>query len=401
MRLLLLHSLYNHSYSYYLDWRDAFLAAEAEVTEVDLATPGRAVEARRLVREHDAVVVLHSLLADDLVYLDPLVPWLRDRGAARLCVFVGNEYNSPRSHLGMADRIGLLERLRPDLVASQLLPETAAWLYAEVPEARVESIPHALNPARFQALTPHAERRFDLGGRSARYTPLLGDSDRYRVYERFNRGDLPVVVDLPLGERLSGEEWPRYLDQCRGTIATEAGSRFVERDDRTVNRIVDWLSLRNPSLALFGLEKRVPPGWLQRRAATVCRGITAQLVARGHRGPDPVYERADAEEIRSRFFPEPDPLTQANGKCISSRHFDALGTRTCQILLRGRYNDLLKPDVHYLALEPDFSNLDEVLARFQDPQERERIADQGLAHALESHTHAHRVKRVLDLLSAC
>jgi hypothetical protein len=37
----------------------------------------------------------------------------------------------------------------------------------------------------------------------------------------------------------------------------------------------------------------------------------------------------------------------------------------------------MTPDVHYLALEKDFSNFDDVMARFRDPVERKRITDRA------------------------
>ena len=81
---------------------------------------------------------------------------------------------------------------------------------------------------------------------------------------------------------------------------------------------------------------------------------------------------------------------------MSSRHFDAIGTETCQILFPGRYNDLLVADEHYLRLETDFSNIDDVLGRFRDESYRVQMARQTREWALEHHTHRHRVRALLD-----
>jgi phytoene dehydrogenase-like protein len=53
---------------------------------------------------------------------------------------------------------------------------------------------------------------------------------------------------------------------------------------------------------------------------------------------------------------------------VSPRHFEAIMTKTCQILIEGRYNRVLEPEKHYIALKRDFSNLDEVLERLGDEQ---------------------------------
>src|SRR3546814_18773585 len=71
-----------------------------------------------------------------------------------------------------------------------------------------------------------------------------------------------------------------------------------------------------------------------------------------------------------------------HGKCISSRHFDAIGTATCQILLEGRYNDILTPDVHYIRFASDFSNISEVMGTFRDERRRLEITEAARAHEI-------------------
>ncbi len=67
-------------------------------------------------------------------------------------------------------------------------------------------------------------------------------------------------------------------------------------------------------------------------------------------------EALDFGEIYDRFFRDR-PRASVYAKAISSCHFDAIGTHTCQILLDGRYNDILQPGEHYLSLAQDFGNL--------------------------------------------
>jgi hypothetical protein len=76
-----------------------------------------------------------------------------------------------------------------------------------------------------------------------------------------------------------------------------------------------------------------------------------------------INEQLDSKDIFERFFADR-PRPQFYSKCISSRHFDAARTKTCQIMFRGRFNDIFRANEHYLALEPDFSNIDELLATF-------------------------------------
>lgn len=402
IRTLVLHARHTDVYSYYEDWLEAFLAAgELQAEAIDLCAPGAAAGAWR-TDEHDLVVLLHSTTADSLRWLMPWEAALAGRRRARVVVFVGNEYNAPRSHLGMTERLALLTRLRPDLIASQLLRETAARLYADVPGAQVASIPHALNPRRFRPGPPGDRRPIDLGVRSARYSPLLGDQDRIDIVRGFTERPLPIPLRLDLGlggGRLGPDAWAAFLASCKGTVATEAGTSYLEKDDRTVNRIVDHLARRQPAILLHGLEKRFRHPWVRRRMTTVSQGLTALLLRRGWApSADAIYERADPAELRERFFRHhPAPL---DGKCISSRHFEAIGTKTCQIMFRGRFNDILEADRHYLSLDRDWKNLGDVLARFTDPTERDTIVDAAHELVMDAHTHQHRVRDVIRRVGA-
>jgi hypothetical protein len=105
------------------------------------------------------------------------------------------------------------------------------------------------------------------------------------------------------------------------------------------------------------------------------------------------------QEVLDRFFSRAE-RAPVYGKCISSRHFDAIGTGTVQMLLAGRYNDILQPGQHFLELAPDFSNAEEVRRRFSDVAERRRIATTAREHALSSHTYAHRIAALASHVGA-
>jgi hypothetical protein len=84
-------------------------------------------------------------------------------------------------------------------------------------------------------------------------------------------------------------------------------------------------------------------------------------------------EHPDApfEAVEAACFPGRDG--ELDLFALSPRHLEACAARTGQILVRGAYNGVLEPDVHYLALEPDFSNLDVVLEAARDEPRRQRL----------------------------
>ena len=52
-------------------------------------------------------------------------------------------------------------------------------------------------------------------------------------------------------------------------------------------------------------------------------------------------------------------------------------TRTCQVLLEGRYNGVFEPWKHYIPVKADFSNVEEALDALEDHALVERMADQA------------------------
>jgi hypothetical protein len=396
LRTLILSLEYPNRASYYSDWRDAFVGSPSYLCTVrnilDLAPSNLA----GMIEDYDAVVLLHSCNSDTLDYLAPLAPILGQRKRAWLLSFVGNEFNSP--YVSTPRRVGLLREARCDLIATQLLQEAGAYLYAFA-GARVISVPHALNPQAFEPGPPHHVRRLDIGVKGYTYPAFLGDDDRNRMIRHFadRAARLNLAVDITEDKRLNRHQWARFLADCRGTISTETGSWYVDRDDGLITRVHAYLKSKRSGLVLSN------DGWLRRAARRLPSPVKAVLWEGLRRGPVKFEVLDDFEtpfaELEERFF-RGAPRAPVYSKAISSRHFDAIGTKTCQILRRGRFNDILDADTHYLCVEPDFSNTDDVVARFKDEAERTRIVDAAYDHVTASHTYRHRVSQVLAEFSA-
>ena len=394
-RVLVLYAHYNTRASYYDDWLDAFrTSSRFQIGELNICRLDSVTALRNRIHQIDLVVLLHSVNADHVFYLEPLAPILADR-ACGLVSFVGNEVNLPGAYISEKRRV--LRTIGPNLVATQLLPDAGKYIWGDI--ASVISLPHALNPAAFKFQTPSAGRRLDIGMRSFRYPAVLGDMDRNRV--------LDWVVDWGVAHRLSIDVsnvrldrsgWAAYLNDCRGTVSTEAGSWYLQRDDALVQQVLKHyqcqtgrivLSARNTTLRK--LAHRLP--WRIRQGL-------ATLFTKGPIGYEATALAAlPDQELIAKFFAEA-PRAPTYTKCISSRHFDAIGTGTVQILKAGRYNDILQADEHYIELATDLSNANEVARRFLDPMERNRIATRALEHVLSRHTYAHRIDALASHIGA-
>jgi hypothetical protein len=69
-------------------------------------------------------------------------------------------------------------------------------------------------------------------------------------------------------------------------------------------------------------------------------------------------------------------------------------------MFRGRFNDLLEADVHYIALERDFSNADDAVRRFKDRGYRDAMTARAYDYAMAGHTLEHRIADLLRQIGA-
>ncbi|MBF0267991.1 MAG: glycosyltransferase family 1 protein [Alphaproteobacteria bacterium] len=336
--------------SYYQDWRDAFAQAGFKIVNLRNATKWDVVKIGMLGLLNCQWIVLghssyYKLSGATRYYLSRLLPKL----AARKAFFLDNEFRLFREKIAFAQSTGA------EVIVSQFPQDVAESFYGPHTDLHILSLPHALNPDVFKP-GPHAQLRpIDVGSRSHDFAFYLGDRDRQNALcftqHLQDIPDLKIDISTDANSRFTRAQWAAFLQSCKMTIASEAGSSFIEYDDRTRFAVNDFLEAN--------------PG-------------------------------ASFNDVFDRFFAN--YANPVSGKIISPRHFDAAGTKTCQILMEGRYNDILLPSVHYIPLKRDLSNQADVIEMMRNPDLSWRIAEQAYNHILSAHTYQKRVATFLGLL---
>jgi hypothetical protein len=75
---------------------------------------------------------------------------------------------------------------------------------------------------------------------------------------------------------------------------------------------------------------------------------------------------------------------------ISPRVFEAAAQWTPLVLFKGRYSGAIRPGEHYIELEKDFSNVDDVLRRIENLDELEAMATRAHDHLIASGAFSYR-----------
>lgn len=401
--VLVLVRNYTSELSYYDDWLDGFRQFDGFRLDVEDVGSARAISRiSKKIESAPFVVALHSTIGDGTGPMRPLEGALKNR-KGKFGVFIGNEVNLPLAP--MADKIRFLKETEADLILTQLLEETGRWFYAPVSSAKVRCITHALNPVAFQPGPLHSAREIDIGARSHRYSLHIGDNLRVAIHNFFeqNAENLGITADIDLGgQRFDRAGWVDFLQKCRGTISTEAGSSFLSRDDAMTREIQALLRDRGTKGRLILSQdstfrntiRWLFPAWAKAGMRKMLDKHTIEDFAL-----DSILSEEEMKAIADAVF-SPDKRAEKYSKAISSRHFEAIGTKTVQIMMKGRYNDILVPGEHFISLEEDFSNIDDVMARFSDLDYCNKLVDASYNHVCDKHTYHHRMASLYDALHA-
>jgi hypothetical protein len=186
---------------------------------------------------------------------------------------------------------------------------------------------------------PDDERKIDVGyrGRRLPYYNGRGSQEKHFIGVEFKRRalELGFTMDIETDEkkRIYGKAWPRFLGNCKGVLGVEAG------------------------VSVFDIDNIVRPQY--------------QMICKGH--PDISFPDCGFEEFHDAVLaPHEDRIYY---RTISPRHFEAAAFRCCQILFEGKYSGILKPMVHYIPLKKDFSNFEDVIWAFRDPEQRKELTE--------------------------
>jgi hypothetical protein len=173
-------------------------------------------------------------------------------------------------------------------------------------------------------------RDIDIGYRAWKAAYWLGEHGQHKVRVADIVGAKAAARGLAVDSSqrdqdvLSGDDWFRFMLRCRATVGVEGGASVLDHD---------------------GAIK-----------------VAVEAYLKDH--PD-----ASFEEVRDACFPGRDH--ELGLSCISPRHLEACQTQTCQILIEGGFNGILRPWTHYIPVKKDYSDVEQALDVLAD---RERVA---------------------------
>jgi hypothetical protein len=296
-----------------------------------------------------AAIVLHySLFAPQNYSLnDYFLSYLDGSGSYKVAFFQDE-------HHYCRDRFDFLDRHSIDCVYTLLEPKYWPQVYGKhtrVPKL-VYGIPGYVSDDLVQLAArltkPDDEREIDIGYRGRTLSAYMGKGSQEKAevgtgfLERARGSGLRLDIAVDEESRIYAEAWFEFLASCRAVLGTEAGVSIFDTED-VVRGEYERLVAERPSIGFEELSDRLLGEW-----------------------EDNIYYRT-----------------------VSPRHFEAAALRVCQILFAGRYSGILEPMVHYIPLEKDFSNIDEVLRLFRDEDLRRRLTENAYRDLIASERYSY------------
>lgn len=197
------------------------------------------------------------------------------------------------------------------------------------------------------------ERSIDIVYRATRLPYWFGDHGQMksqiadRVTERASGRGLKCDISTRPEDTIVGDQWEKFLASGRAIIGCESGSSVLDRRGE-IKALIQAELQSNLALSYEQISQTLPKGW------------------DGY-----------------KFF------------AIGPRHFEAVVTKTCQVLIEGHYDGVFEADRHYIPLKRDYSNLEEVLDKLKDIRLMSTLVNQAYADICLSGKYSYRALAAL------
>jgi len=172
---------------------------------------------------------------------------------------------------------------------------------------------------------PIKERKIVIGYRGRELPFLYGDLGReklliaQKIKDFCSEKSFLCDIEWDSEKRIYGESWYKFIENCKVTLGTESGSN-----------IFDDLGLLEKKIKL---ELRINP-------------------------------KLSYQEVHKKYLAFHEGQVRMNQ--ISPRIFEAICLKTALVLFEGSYSNVIKPNLHFIPLKKDFSNVEEIFLQMKN-----------------------------------
>lgn len=175
------------------------------------------------------------------------------------------------------------------------------------------------------------DRKLDIIYRGNNLGYLYGSlgAEKFKIgmdfIEILKKNNLKADIDWRPESKIFGEQWIKFLQSGRVMLCTESGSSLIHKTEEVKEYLL-------PSATL----------------AHQCKN----------------WQEYEYAAKKYKKYLQDDRKVVISG--ISPKVFEAIACKTVLVCNEGYYSGVLKPNIHYISLRKDLSNIDEVVAKIKD-----------------------------------
>ncbi len=293
----------------------------------------------------DAIGVHFSTKLHGYYYLSPLLKRKIRAYSGPKFIFLQDEYQKVNQTQHFLYRLGfntLFTLVRPELF-DEAYPDKRLKQLKKiyVLTGYVDDAMQSMTPP------PVASRPLDASYRSRRCDYRLGTLAQEKTLiatefvKRAEGRGLKLDVSIEESDRVYGDAWFDLLMRSKVVLGTESGASIWDRDGRITKKINQFLRKHQ------------------------------------HASFDTVFEEVLKPYEGNLIY-----------SAISPRVFEAAAAKTPMVMFVGDYSGVCIPNVHYIALEKDFSNIEDVFEKMKDDAYLQAMADRAYDDLIASGAYA-------------
>jgi hypothetical protein len=257
-------------------------------------------------------------------------------------LFLQDEYDKT------AITIGLIKKLAFDLVFTVVPPQSLVEVYDQNVFRSTKFVSCLTGYVSQQnmdqdSLPKIGERQRDVGYRGRALPFWYGDlgQEKHYIAKKFDEfgSTYGLIIDVSSSEqdRIYGDEWVSFLKGSKVTLGTESGSNIFDHHGQIKEKVQRYI-LENPN--------------------------------------------ANFEDVKEKIFKNKNERPIMNQ--ISPRIFEAINLKTGLVLFEGNYSGIILPEIHYIPLKKDFSNIQEVINKIKDIDLLQEMVDRAYRDVIMS-----------------
>lgn len=194
------------------------------------------------------------------------------------------------------------------------------------------------------------------------YYGILG-FQKFEIGEVMKKYAKDLVIDIECeNKKRIYEGWLETLSKSKITLATPSGSNILRENDYELHN--------------FNKKYNIPKHY--------------NII------PDDMEYNRD---IYDKMFKEIGCKEVLNFGQVSPKMFEAISVGTVLVMYEGDYNGILKPDVHYIELKADHSNIDSVIDKIKDNNYLQGMANKSYKDIIDNGNYSYEnFVKILDYL---